>query len=270
MSDALHVVDIGVNLADSSFASDRAEVLARAQHAGVTRLVVTGTTVERSLEAADLAEQHPGTLWSTAGVHPHNATDFDFDVDHGTLPSLRQLAALPQVVAIGECGLDYNRSFSPPDAQRRCFEAQVELACELRMPLFLHERDAAEDQLAILERHRSRIGKAVVHCFTGDAETLRRYLQLDLHIGITGWICDERRGLSLRELVREIPLDRLMLESDAPYLIPRTIRPRPRSRRNEPAHLVHVRKTVAESLDRTESEIAAATTATAIAFFGLA
>tara|TARA_R110002073_G_scaffold225022_5_gene385325 strand:- start:16956 stop:17750 length:795 start_codon:yes stop_codon:yes gene_type:complete len=259
------LIDIGVNLCDKSFAKDLPQVLREASEAGVRRMVVTGTTVKGSQASAKLAAAHPGALWSTAGIHPHHAVDFDEDA----LETLRALAGRPEVVAIGECGLDYNRNFSTPDDQRRCFEAQVELASELAMPLFLHERDARDDQLEILSRHRASFGKAVIHCFTGDAETLRAYLGLDLYIGITGWICDERRGLHLRELIREIPSNRLMLETDAPYLMPRTIRPRPKSRRNVPAHLPYVLSTVAECLQRSEEEVMAETTATAVEFFGL-
>lgn len=259
------LIDIGVNLCDKSFASDLPDVMKDAADVGVDRMVITGTTLAGSHAAQALASEHPGKLWCTAGIHPHNAKDFD----GSTIHTLRKLAATPEVVAIGECGLDYNRNFSDPEAQRRCFEAQVELACELEMPLFLHERDAIADQLEILGRHRTRIPKAVAHCFTGSADNLRAYLELDIYIGITGWICDERRGTHLRELVGEIPLDRLMLETDAPYLMPRTIRPRPKSRRNVPAYLPYVLATVAESLGMSESEVATATTATAIEFFGL-
>ncbi|MCP4447693.1 MAG: hydrolase TatD [Myxococcales bacterium] len=259
------LIDIGVNLCDKSFAKDRPAVIRDAAEVGIDRMVVTGTSLAGSEAAATLASEHCGTLWSTAGIHPHHAKDFD----DSSIDTLRNLAQRPEVVAIGECGLDYNRNFSTPVDQRRCFEAQVELASEMQMPLFLHERDAKDDQLAILGRQRASFSRAVVHCFTGDAETLRAYLDLDLYIGITGWICDERRGLHLRELLREIPLGRLMLETDAPYLMPRTIRPKPKSRRNVPAHLPYVLNTVAECLDLPENEIAAATTATAIEFFGL-
>ena len=259
------LIDIGVNLCDKSFANDRAAVMRSAADVGVDRMVITGTSLPGSEASAKLAREHPGVLWSTAGIHPHHASDFD----ETTIASLRTLAAKPEVVAIGECGLDYNRNFSTPHDQRRCFEAHVELAAELSMPLFLHERDAREDQIAILARQRSRFPRAVVHCFTGDAESLRAYLDLDLYIGITGWICDERRGLHLQELIKEIPLNRLMLETDAPYLMPRTIRPRPKSRRNVPAHLPFVLATVAECLGVSETEIAATTTATAIEFFGI-
>jgi TatD DNase family protein len=258
-------IDIGVNLCDSSFAKDLEQVMQRAAHAGVQHMVVTGTSVAGSQAAQALAAKHPGVLSSTAGVHPHHAKD----CDTGTLETLRALALRPEVVAIGECGLDYNRNFSPPELQREWFEAQVQLACELDMPLFLHERDATSDQLEILRRYRDRFPAAVIHCFTGDEAALRAYLDLDLHIGITGWICDERRGHHLHSLVRDIPLHRLMIETDAPYLMPRTIKPRPKTRRNEPMHLGYVLSTLAACLGKSESEVAAATSATANAFFGL-
>lgn len=259
------LVDIGVNLTSKAFRKDMDEVIARARKAGVTRMVVTGTSPAESERAAELAALMPGTLWATAGVHPHHARD----CDAGTLDALRALAARPEVVAIGECGLDYNRNFSPPEAQRQWFEAQVALAAELGLPLFLHEREAAGDLLAILRRHRDRVPAAVVHCFTGSEEALDAYLALDLHIGITGWICDERRGTHLHEIVGKIPRDRLMLETDAPYLVPRTLKPPPRNRRNEPGFLPHVLDTVARCTGRDPAEVAADTTAVATRFFGL-
>ena len=263
--DALRLVDIGVNLTDKSFHKDREQVVERALAAGVGQMVLTGTSVRASRAAAELAATRPDVMYATCGVHPHDASSFGL----ATPGELRELAALPQVVAIGECGLDYNRDFSPRPAQRAACVAQVQLACELGMPLFLHERDAAEDMLAILGEHRSAISAAVVHCFTGDGDTLMRYLELDLHIGITGWICDERRGLHLRDLVAHIPRDRLMLETDAPYLLPRTIRPRPKSRRNEPAFLTHVLATIADCTGRSPEQVAGDTTATARRFFSL-
>ena len=258
------LVDIGANLTNKSFSHDLEDVIARARAAGVRRMVVTGTSVEGSHAAAALAAGDPD-LFATAGVHPHDAKM----CDEATLPALRSLLAAPDVVAVGECGLDYNRNYSPPDAQREWFERQVELAVELGKPLFLHERDAADDFVAILSRHRDRVPRAVIHCFTGDAATLDRYLALDLHVGITGWICDERRGGHLHELVGRIPADRLMIETDAPYLLPRTLRPKPEGRRNEPAWLTEVLRTVAECRGETIEAVAAATTRTAEAFFGL-
>lgn len=265
LRDGVDLVDIGVNLTNKAFRSDLTEVIARARSAGVTRMIITGTSVDGSRQAAELAATMPGTLYATAGVHPHDAKHCD---EH-TLDALRELAAHPQVVAIGECGLDFNRDFSPRPVQRRWYEAQIELAADIELPLFLHERDAAGDMLEVLGRYRDRLRAAVIHCFTGDAAVLDAYLALDLHIGITGWICDERRGYHLHELVRKIPLERLMIETDAPYLLPRTARPRPRSGRNEPALLSHVLTTVAHCLGRSTDEVARATTATAEAFFRL-
>lgn len=259
------LIDIGVNFMHRSFEQDRDETRSAAEAAGVSPLIVTGTHVRNSEAAARYAARWPGRCYATAGVHPHDARN----CDASTLPKLRALAALPQVVAIGECGLDYNRDFSPRETQRQWFEAQVALACELGLPLFLHEREAHRDFAAILNAYRGRLGRAVVHCFTGTAEELKSYLAMGLYIGITGWICDERRGKHLREAVRLIPLDRLMLETDAPFLTPRDLSPRPADGRNEPQFLPHIAASVAACLGRPADEVNAATTATAKAFFGL-
>ena len=259
------LLDIGANLADSSFGSDREQVIERALAAGVTQMIVTGGSLQGSHDALGVARGRPGTLFSTAGVHPHHASEYEA----GTTDELRTLAREPEVVAIGECGLDFYRDLSPRPAQLVALEAQIALSAELDMPLFLHERDASEAMLEVLTRTRPSIPRAVVHCFTGGPDELRAYLALDLHIGITGWICDERRGQRLREAARLIPLDRLMLETDAPYLMPRTIRPRPKTRRNEPANLPHVLEAVAERLGRPAGEVAEAATRNAVAFFDL-
>ena len=261
----MHLVDIGVNLDHRLFQGDRDQVIDRAVKAGVTTMIVTGTDLRTSESAAELAARYPDTLYSTAGVHPHNARSCNKD----TMGSLRRLAAHREVVAIGECGLDYNRDFSPRVEQDRWFEAQVELAAELKLPLFLHERDAHTRFIEILRAHRGSFASAVVHCFTGSGEELKAYLDLGLHIGITGWICDERRGLHLREIVRTVPLERLMLETDAPFLVPRNIPSKPKNGRNEPAFLPFVLRTVADSLKMSVEEIAARTTATAVEFFGM-
>ena len=173
------------------------------------------------------------------------------------------------MVAIGECGLDFNRNYSPRDDQVRCFRAQLALAAELQLPVFLHERDAHDTFLGILREHRSSLTGAVVHCFTGTRVELDAYLSLDLHIGITGWICDERRGRDLVGLMPSIPARRLMIETDAPYLLPRNLPSPPRDRRNEPAFLPAVRDAVAAARGEAPATTAAATTATARAFFGL-
>ncbi len=260
------IVDIGTNLTNKRFRRDRDEVIARARAAGVAQLVCTGVTVESSWAGSALARRYPGVVYSTAGVHPH----FTRDCDDTTLDELRALAGRDEVVVLGECGLDYDRNFSPPPVQRQWYAAQLGLACELGMPVFLHDRDAHDDFAAIMREHRASLAGGVVHCFTGTGDVLDAYLDMDLHIGITGWICDERRGSHLRDIVKRIPADRLMIETDAPFLLPRDMPNRPKDRRNEPAFLPHVLATVAECVDKPPAQVAEETTATAGRFFGLA
>ena len=259
------LVDIGANLAHDSFDADRDAVLDRAAAAGVHRLVVTGSSDDSNRAALELARSSAGTLFSTAGVHPHHASDYDETSDS----LIRDLASRPQVVAIGECGLDYFRNFSPSTAQRVAFERQLAIAAETGLPVFLHQRDAHEDFLAILGPMLPQLSRAVAHCFTGDGNALDAYLDLDMYIGITGWICDERRGRELQQLVARIPDNRLMIETDAPYLMPRTLRPKPASRRNEPAFLPEVLRVLAECRGQDPDELAALTTANAERFFAL-
>ena len=261
----LDLIDIGANLAHHSFDADRDEVLARAAAQGVRRLILTGSSADSSVQAAALAVANPGTLYATAGLHPHHASDYTAALG----ATLRELAARPGVVAIGECGLDYFRNFSPHEAQRDAFLAQLELAADRRLPVFLHQRDAHDQFVEMLEPMIPRLTGGVAHCFTGGARELRAYLDMGLYIGITGWICDERRGAHLEELVPLIPPDRLLLETDAPYLLPRSLQPRPKTRRNEPAFLPEVLRVVAEAAGRSEAEIAAETTANAERLFGL-
>lgn len=261
----MELIDIGSNLTHESFRGDLDAVLARAVAAGVRRQIVTGTSLQATDAAIRLHEAHPALLFATAGIHPHHASD----VDEAAMASLASLAASPAVVAIGECGLDYYRNYSPHDAQRRAFARQLELAATLRKPVFLHQRDAHADFLAMLREFRHGLVDAVAHCFTGQAGELEQYLELGLAIGITGWICDERRGLHLKEIVGRIPAGRLMLETDSPYLLPRSLRPRPPSRRNEPAYLTEVARCVALARDESPEQCALATTRAAEAFFSL-
>ncbi len=260
----MQLVDIGANLTHPAFHADLPEVLDRARTAGVGSIVITGTSVAESTRALQLRSAYPGTLYATAGVHPHHARE----CDESTLPALRVLAGQPGVVAIGECGLDFNRNYSPHPDQQKWFAAQVEIACELGKPLFLHSRDAKDEFIEIIRGFGTR-PPAVAHCFTGDKAELRAYLDLGLYIGITGWICDERRGAHLLELVREIPAERLMLETDSPYLTPRDLHPHPKGRRNEPAHLPHILRRVARALGKSAERVAEETTRNALRFFGL-
>ena len=261
----MELVDIGANLTHDSFDHDRDAVMARARAAGVAQMVVTGASREHSPRALALARTRPGELFATAGVHPHHATEYTAECD----AEIRALVAQPEVVAVGECGLDYFRDFSPRHAQRRAFELQLEIAADSGKPLFLHQRDAHRDFVDVMKAFDGRIGPAVVHCFTGTREELFECIDHDWHIGITGWLCDERRGLHLRELVKSIPANRLMIETDAPYLLPRTVKPAPSHRRNEPMYLAHIVEELARDRGETVEQAAAATTATARAFFRL-
>lgn len=261
----LDVIDIGANLTHESFAADREAVLARAADAGVRRIIVTGTSVTSSVQAAELCDAYPATLFATAGVHPHHAADYDAH----TTASLRTLLGRSAFVAVGECGLDFFRDYSPREAQRSAFAAQLELAAEVRKPVFLHQRDAHDEFLRLLSPLRSRLVGGVAHCFTGGPNELAAYLDLDLYVGVTGWVCDERRGADLRAAVPSIPLDRLLIETDAPYLLPRDLSAKPAGRRNEPHYLPHVLQRVAQLMNRPIDAIAAATTANAERLFGL-
>jgi TatD DNase family protein len=266
----MQLIDIGANLGHDSFDIDRDAVLQRARDAGVTQLIVTGASREGSPKALQLAQQHPGFLYATAGMHPHHANEYTDECD----AELRALLAHSQVVAVGECGLDYYRDLSPRPAQRRAFERQLQIGVDLAAngiskPLFLHQRDAHDDFMATMHNFDGMLGAAVVHCFTGSRKELFDYLDQDWHIGITGWLCDERRGQHLRELVKHIPAHRLMIETDAPYLLPRTVRPQPSHRRNEPMYLAHIVEELARDRGEEVAVTAEQTTANARAFFGL-
>ena len=260
----MQLVDIGANLTHESFHRDFDAVLERARLHGVAQLVVTGASAQGSRDALALARTHAG-LYATAGVHPHHASDFDAETEQ----LLRELHQQREVVAVGETGLDYHRDFSPRTAQLFAFERQLELAIACAKPLFLHQRDAHDDFISCMDNVKGKIGRAVVHCFTGEHNELVDYLDRDWYIGITGWICDERRGQHLRELVKNIPAERLLLETDAPYLLPRNVKPMPSHRRNEPMYLAHICAEVARDRGEDPSLTAANATAAARTFFGL-
>ena len=243
----MQLIDIGINLMNPSYDKDREEVIEAAAAAGVSPLVITGSGERSSLNAALFASRynasHSFSLCTTAGVHPHEAKS----CGNGTMGFLRDLVREHGscIKAIGECGLDYNRDYSPRDVQRRWFIEQVKLAAELSLPLFLHERDAFGDFSSILRECIKAVPAAVVHCFTGTGDELDYYLSLGCFIGVTGWICDERRGRHLRDLVKNIPPGRLMLETDGPFLLPRDFPVKVRNKRNEPRFLPHIAETVA-------------------------
>ncbi|USE39468.1 TatD family hydrolase [Endozoicomonas sp. SCSIO W0465] len=261
----LQLVDIGVNLSDKAFDKDRDEVISRAVEHGVTTMILTGTSLAESQEVLDLARNYPGLCFSTAGIHPHGAKG----ANAHTFRELKALFSEPEVVAVGETGLDFNRDFSPRPVQEKVFEQQLELAIECGLPLFCHEREASERFADIIKNYRDQVSKLVVHCFTADKKALYRYLDLDCHIGMTGWICDERRGTHLHPLVKDIPVNRLMVETDSPWLLPRSLTKKPKSRRNEPAFLSEVVQMIATHTGLSPEQIARQTRETSLAFFNL-
>ena len=269
MSSSADLVDSGANLTHTSFHRDLEQVLQRAQCAGVGRIVVTGTDVESTAAAIRLAQAYPGQLFATAGLHPHHAAEGS----SATLRAVEELAAHPAVKAAGETGLDFYRNYASPADQERVLEWHLELAATRGLPLFLHERNAYPRLYEILKGVRERLGAAVVHCFTGEREALFRYLDLDLHIGITGWVCDERRGRHLHPLLSSIPAQRLLVETDAPYLVPRNLEqahsPLAQAWRNEPAVLSHILAEIAAHTGRELESLACSTRDNAVQFFAL-
>jgi TatD DNase family protein len=262
---ATSLIDIGINLAHDSFNPDREEVVSRAVAAGVVQMIVTGSSGESTRQAIEMARTHPDVLFATAGVHPHYAKELTEEL----LVELRQLAPVQQVVAVGECGLDYFRDLSPRAVQQKAFHRQLELAAQVGKPVFLHQRDAHGDFVAILREHRSSLVGGVAHCFTGNLQELEAYQDMDLYIGITGWICDERRGAHLVPLMKEIAANRLIIETDGPYLLPRDLPSKPESRRNEPVYLPHIAATIARARGESLDHFAATSTAAARKLFAL-
>ena len=258
------LIDIGANLTDDSFDDDRREVLQRAWDSGITQIIVTGASIKGSEDSVLLANNYD-SLFATVGIHPHHAEQTNDDV----LARLTELAQDQKVKAIGETGLDFFRDLSPRKLQIRSFEQHIDLATRVALPMFLHDRDAYPTFSEVLKPHRHQLEQVVVHCFTGDKKALYAYLDLDCYIGITGWICDERRGIHLIDLVKEIPANRLLIETDSPYLLPRNVRPKPKSRRNEPHYLTVVCEFIAAILDVSYNDLAQRTADNARRFFNL-
>jgi len=266
ITDMNKYIDIGVNLTGSSFKKDTEQVVERAVQAGVEQLIVTGTNIQHSEQAMLLTEQYESICFSTVGLHPHHASDYSSDLGS----ELRDMLKHKNAVAVGECGLDFNRNFSTRKEQIRAFEAQLEIAIETKKPVFLHQRDAHEDFISIIKSCRNDLNKVVAHCFTGTIEELNDYLMLDMYVGVTGWVCDERRGQFLQQAVKHIPLDRIMLETDAPYLLPRDLQEKPvEKNRNEPCFLPHIVKTVAKYMGLEETQLVNAAYKNSCEFFGI-
>lgn len=259
------LIDIGVNLSHSQLLPHIDEILSQSLAADVKHIVVTGTSIEESKTAIKLAQEHPQMLSATCGIHPHDAQDWNSE----TLETLHHLIAHKEVKAVGETGLDFNRNYSPKVDQIHAFENQIELAIQHNKPLFLHQRDAHDSLFEILKNNRGKLPKVVIHCFTDNKKALFDYLDEDFYIGVTGWVCDPKRGQELQSLVPNIPLNRLMIETDAPYLLPKDIKPKPKSRHNQPYYLPHIAQSIATLYKLPVEHIAEASFSNSNDFFHL-
>ena len=254
--------DAGVNLTNKRLLKDLDGVMQRARQAEVRKQLIISTSIEEAEQALELCRQYPEQLVMTVGIHPHDAGEAPADYKE----KLRELAQAPAVVAIGECGLDFNRNYSPRAEQEAVFVAQIELANELGLPLYLHERDAIERQIELLNQYCADSTPCLTHCFTGGVEALARYAERGHWFGITGWVCDDRRNQELVEALPNLPLDRLVLETDAPFLLPRGLKPRPKM--NEPRLLPVIGETLADYLGLSAEKLAELTYANTERFFG--
>lgn len=257
-------IDIGINLTNKQFYNEQDEIINRALDNGVEQMILTGTSVRGSKESAEIAEEYSGILYSTAGIHPHDAKSFNDQ----SINELRRLLKYAHVVSVGECGLDFDRDFSPRPIQEKCYRAQLELAIEVDKPLFLHERSAFKRFNEITDEYTSSLPEAVVHCFTGTLEEAKVYLDKGFYLGFTGAISDEKRFKHLEDVIRYVPLDRMMIETDAPFMLPKNM-PRIQNRRNEPSFLPYVAQTIAHLKKISISEVADETTQVAGKFFRL-
>ena len=254
--------DICVNLSSNQLLHEAPEILYRAKQAGVDRIILVATDLQSAAAILPYAEQ--GFTYCTAGVHPHDAAHVEAD----WLSRLREAASDARVIAVGETGLDYFRNFSPRENQLACFQAQVEVALELDKPLFVHDRESEGDVYRVLTE--AGANKVVIHCFTGQEKELRAYLDAGFHIGVTGWVTEKKRGETLRKLLPLIPLERLMVETDAPYLKPHNLPSgMAQGRRNEPAFIPWVVEEVARSRGEASEVVAEATRRNTIRLFGL-
>jgi TatD DNase family protein len=254
------LVDSHAHIDTARFESDREATIQAAIAGGVTRIVDPGCDLPSSQAALRLAKEHPGAIFAGVGVHPHDATTYTKDVEE----QLRTLAREPEVVAIGEFGLDYFRMLSPRDVQRAVFCAHLQLARETQLPCIIHVRDSHDDVIELLRAHGQGL-RGVFHCFSGDVAQAEECLSFDgFVLSFAGPLT--KQGNALPDVACMAPLDRILVETDSPYLVPKPVRS---SRRNEPLFVTHVAQKLADLRGMTLEEVAHATTTNAVRLFGL-
>jgi len=239
------LIDIGANITHPQLHNQIDKVVENMKIQNISKAIITSSNLEDTKKALDIIASYPETFYTTVGFHPHNAKDFT----HEKIDSIIEYTKNKKVLSIGECGLDYYRDYSTHQEQLFCFEEQLKIAKSTGLPIFLHEREAHNDFVMMLKRYILEIEKSVVHCFTGKKSELKTYLDMGCYIGITGWISDLNRGKHLHDLIKYIPEDRLMIETDAPYLTPKNI-PFKNNGINEPSFLNYVAQSIAECLNK--------------------
>ena len=256
-------IDIACNFTHESFKHNLDEVINNAEQAGVGKFVLLCASLADIDPIKVIQDNAPEKYFISAGIHPHHATEI-LEINHDAL--LNKLKSISPN-AIGETGLDYFRNISPPDIQKKSFGMHIEIAKELSLPLYLHQRDAHGDFIRIIKENISNFPKFVVHCFTGTQAELDEYLELGAYIGLTGWICDEKRNIDLRKSIKNIPIEKMMIETDSPYLIPKNLMVKPKKNVNEPKYLPHIANEICELTGYDLEELKSATSNNAIEFF---
>ena len=250
------LADSCFNINHESFKIDLGDILDAANNVGVEYFFCPASKEKEIEDLINLSESYQKNIFCSIGIHPHNASD----LKPNTIENLKKYLGNQHVKAIGEIGLDYYRNFQSPEIQKKCFNAFLELASTNQYPVFLHHREAFSDFYPMIKNCIGEVPDSIVHCFTGTKSELKKFLDLGLYIGITGWICDPKRGADLREIIKYIPLDRLLIETDAPYLVPKNMVNKPRNNRNEPLFLEHIANDISELLNIDKALLAEETT----------
>ena len=257
------IADIACNFTSDRFDNDLDEVINQAIVNNITKFGLICSRLSDIDKLLEIYNRYSKDMFFTIGVHPHHANE----INEEYLKKLKEVINNNNPHAIGETGLDFFRNLSTYEEQIFAFEEQIKIAIDTNKPLFLHQRDSHDDFIKILRKYSSDINKSVVHCFTGTKEQLNDYLELDCYIGVTGWICDAKRNVELRKTIKNIPLERLMIETDCPYLIPKNLDEKPKNNRNEPTYLNHIANEVAALMKKDINDIREKTYKTSLSFF---
>ena len=247
----LPLIDIGANLLDKKLFQNIDTIIQNCKSNNIEKIIITSSHINDTREAIEFMQKEPDMFFTTVGFHPHNAKDYEDQY----YDEMNNLCKFPQVKAIGECGLDYRRNYSNPVDQIYCFRRHLDLACINNLPMFLHEREAHNDFLMLLKEYIHKIENVVVHCFTGTKKDLKNYLDLGCYIGITGWVTDPKRGMHLHDIIKYIPADKLMIETDSPYLLPFNY-PIKNKKYNEPCNLIYILDAISQILKKDKTVLA--------------